>query len=195
MSSMNPQILQAKIESRQSAVKNLDLVLARENASRRLLQDQISDHEVAMAERVELGTDHVRWTTWAETRLAGMQLQLEEAEQRIEKILGTIVGHEAAIKSFKAELEGSTGRPAFVFVSKAPSEEKPSKLLKKTVMDLERKPPQKNPGRKYLPKKPKKSAAEREVERKAAAQAKKASKDAKASKADKKAKKQAARAA
>lgn len=58
----------------------------------------------------------------------------------------------------------------------------------KTVMDLERKPPQKNPGRRYLPKAKKKTPEER-------AAAKKAAEQAKQTKADKKAKKQAARAA
>lgn len=195
MSTMNPQILQAKINSRAAAIKNLDQVLEREHASRRLLQDQLASHEVDMADALKVGKGRTAWFTWAELRQEGMKMQLNEADLRIEKILGVIVGHEAAIKAYKTELESSDGRPAFVYVSSAPAVEKPSKLAGKTVMDLDRKGPSKNPRRKYLPKKPKKSAAEREADRKAAAQAKKASKDAKAAKADKKAKKQAARAA
>lgn len=191
MSSIIPQVLQAKIAARVAAVKNLDQVLEKEQRSFRLLLDQIADHEVQMAERVESGTDHKRWTTWADDRYTGMKMQLAEGERRIEKLLETINGHEVVIHDLKRQLEGTSHGTVFVAVSKAPTADGPSKLAGKTVMDIDRKPPSKNPGRKYLPKAKKKTPEEKAAAKKAAEQAKKA-KDAKA---DKKAKKQAARAA
>lgn len=159
MSSMN-QALQAKIDSRKAAVTNLDKVLTGEQSSVRILRDQLAEHEVAMADRVDAGTDNIRWTTWADRRLAGLQMQLAEGERRIEKILETIVGHEAAIRDFASQFEGSSGRPVFVAVSKKPKDEKPAGFAGKTMMDLDRKGPSKNPGRRYIAKGERKKSAE-----------------------------------
>lgn len=109
MSSM-AQTLQAKIDSRLAKIKNLDEVIVRERQSLKLLRDQLADHEVAMADRVDAGTDNVRWTTWAESRLAGMQMQLEFGLRRIDNILGTIVHHEQEVKDLRSQSGETSGR-------------------------------------------------------------------------------------
>ncbi len=149
---------QEKINNRIALIKSLDELLVGEQRSMRILRDQLAEHEVAMAERVDAGTDNARWTTWAENRLVGMQMQVEYALGRQEKTLGVIVQHEQEIKNLRTQIGETSGR-RYVAVSSAPTDKQPAGFHGKTVMDLDRKGPGKKPSRRYVAKGERKKSA------------------------------------
>lgn len=163
--------LQEKINNRIALIKNLDENLVREQRSMRTLRDQLAEHEVAMAERDQAGTDNVRWTTWANRRLAGMQLQLDEGDKRIERILAMIVGHESAIRSLQAGPTSSERQTRRVTVSRVSNLERQRRLespdfqkevasnLVKTVAAIEGRKVKKGKTRRYVAKGERKKSA------------------------------------
>ena len=130
-------MLEAKIEARNRGLENLTQSNNQRRISHSKLIEQMGAHEIAMRDSTSVGTP--RWLKWAESRLAGMQIQRQETETLIETTDRSIARLRSEVDDFTSQLEEITSEEQRQLQS----------TIAKTMAAVDGRKVGKNPNRKY----------------------------------------------